>query len=327
MTTPVSIRFEKAELEQFKVMLERHRSVSVLSHIRPDADALGTSLGIFHLLRRAGYRVEVANATEELPLYLDFLKGFGSVKKRMDFSDSLVIACDCGSPDRLGFGMEGRTVVNLDHHRSNTAYGDLNLVRDDAVSSSEVAFRFFSSLFGIPKESSEAFYAALISDTRYFTTRNVTAETFEVARELIDLGAEPARIAQAMIRRHSLASLRILGKALESLKLFMDAQVAVLTVRLDEMEKTGARGSDLEGIVDYARSLVTVELAVLLVERRDGIKVSLRSKTMDLIPLAAAFGGGGHREAAGFERKGESLDGVCRMLLQWIREEGVLKRP
>jgi len=326
MTPARALRFSQEERDAFVRLLEAHPAVTVLSHIHPDADALGTSLGIYHLLRAEGYRVEAVNASEDLPRHLDFLEGFGSIKRRIDFSDSLIIACDCGSPDRLGFDVEGREIVNLDHHPSNTLYGTLNLVRSEAVSSSEAAFRFLEPIFRIPARSSTAFYAALLSDSRYFTTANVTAETFESARELIELGADPGRIAQAMIQRRSLASLRILGKALESLRLYMDAQVAVMTVRREEIEAAGARESDLDGIVDYARSLVTVELAVFLVERPDEVKVSLRSKKADLLPLARAFGGGGHREAAGFE-SGESLEEVRRKLLQTIREKGVLQRP
>jgi phosphoesterase RecJ-like protein len=300
--------------------------VTILSHIHPDADALGTSLGIYALLRQEGYRVEVANATAELPRHLDFLPGFEKIKKKIDFDDSLIIACDCGSFDRLGFDLAGREIVNIDHHPSNTDYGTLNLVRPAAVSSSEVAFRLLAPLFSIPRETAVAFYAALISDTRYFTTGNVTAESFEVARELIGLGAEPAAIAQAMLQRRSLASLRVLGRALESLHLRAGGQVAVMTVTREDLDATGARYSDLDGLVDYARSLVTVELAILVVERRHELKVSLRSKGADVMRLARAFGGGGHREAAGFETTAYETEALIEALLQTIQNEGILTR-
>ena len=319
-------RFTPEERERFRELLAAHRGVTILSHIHPDADALGTSLGIYTLLRQEGYRVEVANATAELPRHLDFLPGFGKIKKKIDFDDSLIIACDCGSLDRLGFDLTGRRIVNLDHHPSNTGYGTLNLVRPTAVSSSEVAFRFLAPLFTIPRETAGAFYAALISDTRYFTTGNVTAESFELARELIGLGAEPAAIAQAMLQRRSLASLRVLGRALESLSLHAEGQVAVMRVTREDLAATGARYSDLDGLVDYARSLVTVELAILVVEREDRLKVSLRSKGADVMRLAQAFGGGGHREAAGFETTEYETEALIDLLLQRIKKEGILTR-
>jgi len=312
------------ERKRFEELLETHRSVTVLSHIHPDADAIGTSLGVYLLLKEAGRRVEVANATADLPRHLDFLEGFGKIKKKIDFDDSLIIACDCGSPDRLGFDVSGRDIVVIDHHPSNTGYGTLNLVRPDAVSSSEVATRLLAPLFPVTPPVAEAFYAALISDTRYFTTGNVTAETFELARELIALGAQPARIAQAMLQRRSLASLRVLGRALESLRLVENARVALMTVTREDLEATGARYDDLDGIVDYARSLVTVEIAILIVERRKSIKVSLRSKGADVMRIARKFGGGGHREAAGFEAERATIEGVGAALLETIEKEGVL---
>jgi phosphoesterase RecJ-like protein len=316
--------FTVRERERFRELLAAHRSVTVLSHVHPDADAIGTSLGIYTLLKGEGFRVEVANATADLPRHLDFLEGFGKIKKKIDFDDSLIIACDCGSRDRLGFDVEGRSIVNIDHHPSNTAYGVLNLVRPRAVSSSEVAFRFLAPLFRIPRATAAAFYAALISDTRYFTTGNVTAESFELARELIGLGAQPGAIAQAMLQRRSLASLRVLGKALESLRLYQEGQVAVMRVSREDIAATGARYDDLDGIVDYARSLVTVELAILIVERRESIKVSLRSKGADVMSLAELFGGGGHREASGFETAEHTTEELIDMLLKAIKEKGVL---
>ncbi len=320
------LSFSREERKRFQSLLSEHRSVTVLSHLHPDADALGTSLGIYSLLKKEGIRVEIANATSDLPRHLDFLEGFDRVKKKIDFDDSLIIACDCGSLDRLGFDLSGRKIVNIDHHSSNTEYGILNLVRPDAVSSSEVAFRFFAPMFPIPRPTAEAFYAALLSDTRYFTTGNVTAESFEVARELIELGAEPGAIAQAMLQRRSLASLRVLGRALASLRLYSEAQVAVLTVTGEDLAATGARYDDLDGVVDYARSLVTVEIAVMIVERRDGLKVSLRSKGADVMQIAQDFGGGGHREAAGFETTEYTIEALLEALLEAIKNKGVLTK-
>ncbi len=316
--------FTQEERKRFLKLLESHRGVTLLSHVHPDPDAIGTALGIAAILKRQGIRVEVANATEDLPRQVDFLAGFERIKKKIDFSDSMIIACDCGSLDRLGFDLTGRTIVNIDHHPSNTFYGDLNLVRDRAVSSSEVAYRFFEGLYPVPPEAAEAFYAALISDTRYFTVGNVTAESFEVAKELIALGVDPSGVAQKMLHRRSLASLRVLGKALESLRLYLDGRVGVMVVTREDLAWSGARESDLDGLVDYARSLITVEVAILLVEREKSVKVSLRSKGADVMRLAQEFGGGGHLEAAGFETTEYGMEDLLEKLLKKIKEEGVI---
>ena len=316
--------FTEEERKRFRLLLASHRGVTVLSHVHLDPDAIGTALGIAAILKRQGIRVEVANATEDLPRQVDFLAGFERIKKKIDFADSLIIACDCGSLDRLGFELPDRAIVNIDHHVSNTGYGVLNLVRREAVSSSEVAYRFFERLYPIPPEAAEAFYAALISDTRHFTVGHVTAESFEVARELIALGVDPSGVAQQMIQRRSLASLRIMGKALESLRLYLEAKVGVMIVTREDIAWSGARYDDLDGLVDYARSLVTVEVAILIIERRQSIKVSLRSKGADVMRLAREFGGGGHQEAAGFETTEYTTDVLLEKLLEKIKEEGVI---
>ncbi len=326
MSTEQRVDWEVARQELQK-LLERFSTVTVLSHIRPDPDAIGTSLGVYHLLRGLGKRVEIANASRELPHTLDFLQGFQKIKWKMDYDHSLIVSCDCGSLDRLGFeGLEGRTIVNLDHHSSNTRFGTLNLVDDSAVSSSEVAFRLFDGWLPIGRESAEAFYAALISDTRHFTTSNVTEGTFTLAQAMIGRGVRPAYVAQQMLQRRSLASLRVLGKALESLQLYENAQVAIMRITREDLAATGAKASDLDGVVDYARSLVTVEVAALVVEMSREVKVSLRSKGLDLLPVARAFGGGGHREAAGFEVPGRESGKVIEELLERIASEGVLSR-
>ena len=326
MSARMPVDWEEARRE-FRRLLERFSAVSILSHIRPDPDALGSAVGLYHLLRESGKRVEIANASRDIPRTLDFLEGYEKIKRKMDYEDSLIVSCDCGSLDRLGFeGLEGRSIVNLDHHLSNTRFGMLNVVDPSAVSTSEVIYRLVEGWLPVGRRSAEAFYAALISDTRHFTTSNVTADTFALARSLIERGADPATIAQMMLQRRSLASLRILGKALESLRLYADAQVAIMRISREDLAATGATASDLDGVVDYARSLVTVEVAALVVEMQNETKVSLRSKGIDLLPVAGAFGGGGHREAAGFEVRGVETDRVIEELLQCIEKEGVLKK-
>ncbi len=309
---------------EFDQLLSGYRTVTVLSHIHPDPDAIGTALGIYHWLKTKGKRVEIANATVELPHHLDFLPGFSKIKTKIDFEDSLIIACDCGSIDRLGFDLSGRVIVNLDHHPTNTQYGTLNLVDPEAVASSEVAWYLLSPLHDFSQEGATALYAALTSDSRNFTTSNVTADVFALAETLIRHGVSVAHVTQQMIHRRSLASLRILGVAIDSLALLHDARIAIMTVTQADLKRTGAQSSDLDGIVDYGRSLVTAQVAMMLVEREQDIKVSLRSKGVNVAHIAKHFGGGGHHMAAGFEAHGVELEVLKRAILDVIKEEDVL---
>ena len=308
----------------FNRLLDKHRAITILSHVNPDADAIGTALGIYHWLKEQGKRVEIANATADIPRNLDFLPDFSKIKNKIDFDDSLIIACDSGSIDRLGFDLTGRVIVNLDHHPTNTQYGTLNIVDPEAVASSEVAWHLLSPLREISRESATAFYAALISDTRNFTTGNMHQGVFDLAGKLVSRGVNIPEVTQQMLHRRSLASLRILGAAIDSLELVWDARVAFMTLRRDDRLRWGARGSDLDGIVDYARSLVTVQIAVMLVERKNDIKVSLRSKGTNVVKIARHFGGGGHRAAAGFEVQGMELEALREAILNVMEEEDVL---
>ncbi len=302
-----------------KEKIEQAESITLLSHLNPDADTLGTTLGIYALLSKALHKkVEIVNASNALPQYLDFLPNFKKIKHQMDYTQSLIIACDCGSIDRLGFDLEGRDIINIDHHQSNTRYGCINVILSDYASASQVAFALLREIYTIEADAATCFYAALLSDTRYFTTSSVNEEVFLVARALVEAGANPDKIAYHFTQRRPLSSLRILQRALASLSLYENAQIATLSVTRSDMEATGATVADMEGIVDYARSLVTVEIALFAMELDEGIRISLRSKKVDVSNVALAFGGGGHKVAAGFTlRKGgvqESIDTILEKI-------------
>ena len=295
---------EKRLVEDVKSKIEQAQSISILSHLNPDADTLGTALGIYALLSKdKSKKVEVVNASNALPMYLDFMPYYKKIKYKMEYTDSLIITCDCGSIDRLGFNLNGREVINIDHHQSNTKYGDINVIMPQYASASQVAYTLFEQLYPICKEAATCFYVALLSDTRYFTASSVNAEVFSVSKSLVDIGVKPDEVAYHFTQRRSLASLRILEKALASLTLYEEAKVAILFVTKEDIAMTGAKIADMEGIVDYGRSLATVEVAVFAMELDEGIRISLRSKSVDVSKVALAFDGGGHKVAAGLTLK------------------------
>jgi len=194
----------------------------------------------------------------------------------------------------------------------------------DYASSSQVAFELFKKLYSIDADTATCFYTALLSDTRYFTTTSMNKEVFDVAHALVDAGAKPDVIAYNFTQRRPLSSLRILEKALRSLTLHEEAKVAALMVTKEDIEATGATIPDMEGIVDYARSLITVEIAIFAMELDEGIRISLRSKSVDVSQVAFAFGGGGHKVAAGFIMKERGLEESIDRILEKIIELGLL---
>jgi len=311
--------------EEVKVKIDNAESITILSHLNPDADALGTALGIYALLTQdKSKRVEIVNASTVLPLHLDFLPYFKKIKHHMDYKNSVIISCDCGSIDRLGFDLSGRDIINIDHHKSNTNYGSINCVVPEYAASSQVAFALFRPFCNVDAKTATCFYTALLSDTRYFTTSSVNEEVFAVAKELVNLGAKPDEIACHFTQRRPLSSLRILERALASLALKHEGQIAILSVSKEDIAATGATTSDMEGIADYARSLATVEIAIFAIELDEGIRISMRSKKVDVSKVALALGGGGHKVAAGFTLTQYSLQTSIDIILNKIMELGLM---
>jgi phosphoesterase RecJ-like protein len=255
---------------------------------------------------------------------LDFLSNFSKVKQKIDYSNSLIVTCDTGSIDRVGFDLSGREILNIDHHKSNTHFGTLNVVDPLAVSASQVAYVLFKNNYSITKEISTCFYTALVADTQYFTTNNVNRQVFELASEMMRDGVDIYEVMCNIKQRRSLASIRILSSSLDTLLLDENGRLAIMCATREKMLASGANIIDTVGIVDYGISLVTVKVAIVLIELENSIRVSMRSKKVDVSALAISFGGGGHKNAAGFELKNIRKDELLEMIRKEINIIGLL---
>jgi phosphoesterase RecJ-like protein len=311
-------------IEAVNELINKYEKITILTHLNPDADTLGTALGIYGILKNSGKQVEVVNQGVNLPRYLDFLSNFSKIKEQMDYSESLIITCDTGSIDRVGFELSGREILNIDHHKSNTYFGTLNIVNPLAVSASEVAYKLFKKKYVITKEISTCFYTALVADTQYFSTNNVNREVFELASEMMKDGVNIYEVMCNIKQRRSLASIRILASSLDTLLLTESGSLAIMCATQEKMLASGADIIDTVGIVDYGISLVTVQIAIVLIELENSIRVSMRSKKVDISALAIAFGGGGHKHAAGFELENISKDELLEMIRKEIKTIGLL---
>jgi phosphoesterase RecJ-like protein len=301
-------------------MIDRYRNITILSHINPDADAIGTSLGIYSILKKYGKQVEVVNFSKDIPKYLDFLPNYSKIKRVIDYSDSLIIACDCGSIDRFGFELEGREIINIDHHHTNSYYGVLNYVDEKLSSASHKAYIEFSKEFKIDKDSAVCFYTALLSDTQHFTTSNINLDTFDFAMDLMKYGADHQEISRHLIYYRSLASIRIMAKALESLELHHNAQISSIKIDKKMIDEAGAKIADMASIADLGRTIATVDVAITLIILENKTKVSLRSKSIDISSIAESFGGGGHANACGFSVDIINLEEVLDKILKKLNQ-------
>jgi phosphoesterase RecJ-like protein len=311
-------------IEAFKALIDQHQRVTILAHKRPDGDTLGTALGIYALLKNVGKQVEVCCVDKLLPKKLDFLPHFARIKQQVDFSDSLIITCDGSSLDLFGFNIDSREIINIDHHETNANFGTLNIVDKSSASTSQVAYKLLKEEYEINKTVATCFYVALLTDTQSFKTLNVTQEVLLVAADLLSYKVDLEQVNKNLYQRNSLSSLRALSGALDTLELHQEAQVSSVIVSEKLFEQSGANTTELAGIIDYGIHLVTVKIAIILIEYSDSIKVSLRSKEIDVSALATVFGGGGHKFAAGFVSEKMEVGKLLNKILDEIKKRGLV---
>ena len=297
-------------------------NIVLISHVNPDGDALGSSLAMYNILKNMGKNVTIVNMTD-LASYLDFLPNFDKVKKQLPKKIDLMISFDCGSFDRLGIDEKPSFLINIDHHISNTNYGDINLI-ENIASASQVVFNLLeANNVKIDKDSAICIYTALVTDTGNFQYESVTDEVFRVASELVKCGVEPQFISKMLYERDRLSRLRFLAKALDTLELYLEGKVGIVEVTNELMAITGAIKDDTDGLVNMVRKLETVEVAMMLREEENGdIKISLRSKNyVDVSKIAVKYGGGGHIRASGATISGKNFASIKEMLIKDIKGE------
>jgi phosphoesterase RecJ-like protein len=302
--------------------IENSDNILLVSHINPDGDALGSSLSLYPILKKMNKKVTVFNATKPLPQYLDFLPNFDKVTDKLPKKIDLTISFDCGSFDRLGLESKPSFLINIDHHISNTNYGDINLIEPNAASTSQVVYNMLkANNVEIDKDAAICMYTALVTDTGSFQYESVNEKVFEMAAELVKCGVSPDYVAKMLFQRDRLSRLRLLAKAYETIELCCEGKAAFVEVTKEMMEITGAIKEDTDTIVNSVRAIATVEVACLLREEDEGIKISLRSKNYaDVSKIATKYGGGGHIRAAGATIKEFDLKKVKEMLKNDIKE-------
>jgi bifunctional oligoribonuclease and PAP phosphatase NrnA len=314
--------------EVLKHIEQRERFV-LTSHARPDGDAVGSSLACCEVLRCMGKQAEVV-LHDGVPRVYQQLPFAGSViqSRRVngDYEAAILLECDSIQRTRLE-GLEGRFLINIDHHKSSRNFADVNWIDPKAVATSEMVYKLAREAgVKISPEIATCLYTAVLTDTGAFMFEGTNQHTFELARELVLAGADPARCARPIYFGHSTAKMRLLGSALSVLQ--REGPLAWIWVTQAQMDQTGAKEEDCEGLVNYALAIGDVEVAVFFRELPDGrFRVSLRSKgRLDVGHIAEEFGGGGHACASGCSVDGplhaavESVLGKIRS--QWSRVRG-----
>lgn len=300
-------------------LIKNSRNIVFATHENPDADTISSALGLWHALRPLGLNISLYNK-DKLPSFLLFLSGVDKFVSYFDDGCDLVVGFDSARKDRLGLGKGRYKLINIDHHASNTNYGDINIVDTRAPSTTSVVLSFLRANGITPsKESAMALYTGLVSDSGFFRYENVTKESFLDAAYLVECGANPHEIAIELTQREPLSKIKLQAKILSTLRLRED--VAFLFVTDEMLRECEAKIDEADGAAEAARTIDGVEVTLFLRELPHGnIRGSIRTKKRaDANSLAAIYGGGGHKRAAGFVYRHESpfLD-VAEMVFEKI---------
>jgi len=289
-------------LGQVLTEIEQRERFVLTSHARADGDAVGSSLACCEILRRMGKQAEVILRDGVPRVYhqLPFAEGvIHADRVNGSYDAAILLECDSIQRTRLE-GLEKRFLINIDHHKSGRAFANVNWIDPQAIATAEMVYRLARKAgVAISPEIATCLYTAVLTDTGAFMYEGTNQHTFELARELVLAGADPAHCARHIYFGHSTAKMRLLGLALSALQ--REGALAWIWVTQEQMERTGAKEEDCEGLVNYALAIGDVEVAAFFRELPDRrFRVSLRSKGgLDVAHIAEEFGGGGHACASG----------------------------
>jgi phosphoesterase RecJ-like protein len=306
-------------------LIRERNSFVISSHIRPDGDAIGSALGLLHLLEAMGKQATVV-FTDPIPPNFKFLSGQEHVSRTLPVADAAIfLECDSierSSIDRGQFDAAPPTLtINIDHHRSGREFADFNWIDPEAAAVGCMIYDLaVAAGFPISHPMAECLYAAILTDTGSFNYPSTTASTFAMAERLVQSGANPNRIATEVYFSNPASKVRLLGIALSNIQI--EGAVSWSHVTLEEMERVGATVEDCEGVANHLIGIAGVEAAAFLREspEEDQVRLSLRSRsTIDVSVIAEHFGGGGHRNASGCSMEG-TLAEVTRSIVAHLRD-------
>src|SRR5882724_7807916 len=311
-------------LSQVVELIEARRRFAITSHIRPDGDSLGSSLGLYWLLRALDKDVEVI-MRDPVPHAYQQLPGATAVRVTsvVDPSYNAVFVIECSDITRPGLiDLEKQFVVNIDHHSTTALFGAINWIDSTASAVGEMIYNLCKATgVRVTKEIAECVYTALLTDTGSFHYSNTTERTFKIASELVRIGVKPAKTAEAIFGSYQWPKIELLGQVLSTAKRDESGQVAWMRQTLEMQERTRACDEDADGLVNYPLAVGEVEATALFKESAPGVyRTSLRSKgDVNVAKIAEQFGGGGHRNAAGCTLRGD-WDEIEKQIVPLLRD-------
>lgn len=305
-------------LSQVVELIENKSNFAITTHVRPDGDGVGSSLGLCWLLRSLGKEAEVVLRDDIPPAYRQ-LPGADEVKKVSEVNGryDAVFVIECSDLARPGIGnLENHLTVNIDHHATSEHFGKINWIDPTASAVGEMIYNLCKAIGGrISKEIAECVYLALVTDTGSFHFSNTTDRTLKVASELVKAGAKPHVISEVVYNSYSWSRIELMRQVLDTVKRDASGRVAWMRQTLEMAEKAGAVDGDNNGFVNMPLAAKDIIAVCYMREVQPGAyRVSLRSKDgLNVARIAEKFGGGGHKNAAG-----------CRVTGDWDEQENKL---
>jgi bifunctional oligoribonuclease and PAP phosphatase NrnA len=306
-------------IQEFKQYLQISRKAVILTHFKPDADALGSSLGLARYLKQKGHTVTVITPSD-YPDFISWMPGNSDVfiftKDKSEKAEALInqanlIFClDFSSLNRINdlgemIRKSPAKKVLIDHHLEPEKFADFEQWDDTAASTAELVFKLIVDLGDealVDGETANCLYAGIMTDTGSFRHSNTSHQVFQIAAALVARGANPYKVSKLIYDTNTIERLRLMGYVLsEKLQVLPEYRTAYMVLSAEELKRFGSQTGDTEGLVNYGLSIKGIKLSVMISDRKDSIKLSLRSLgDFSVNEMARShFGGGGHRNAAG----------------------------
>jgi bifunctional oligoribonuclease and PAP phosphatase NrnA len=307
----------ETKFRELKKAFVSAQKILLIAHKKPDGDTIGACLSLMHLLENNfGKNVDVACVDKPVERY-EFLSGVTRFQKEFDYKEyDLIVVCDAGAHYMTDyhkiypgiFSGKDVPVANIDHHASNDDFGNINIVDNNAASTTLILYRFFKWLDVslITPDIATCLLIGIYNDTGGLMHSNSTKEVFEISAELTKRGAKAFIVSKSLFRETPLSTLKLWGRVFKNVKVNEDG-VAMSVISDKDFEECGAKQDELSGVVDVVNSVPGIKFSVVLNEDGQGhVKGSFRTprEDVDLSEIAGVFGGGGHRKAAGFMMPG-----------------------
>ena len=295
-------------------VIEQNESFLLISHVSPDGDAIGSILALGHVLENRGKKVYYRNE-DGVPSSLSFLPHADAVEKPEDtlLGVDVVFALDCATKPRLGEKVlaqaaDAKCFVNIDHHKTNTLYGDLYYIDPSSPATGQIIYDLCKHLdYTITDVARDNLYVAVSTDTGSFRYSNTTSNTYAMASDLLDKGLNVSEVNTSIYEKNPLRKVKLLGEYLTRLTVSEDGKIADWILPMSVKTKLALQSDDSEGMIDHIRSIEGVLVACSFEDLKENkVRISLRSKSdeVDVSAGAQVFGGGGHSRAAGIRLDG-----------------------